>query len=181
VPPGVALVWLLVFAYARAGRAVEAGASVNGGGEGSSVRIVRWLLAPRRWALLRSFRLAPARRYGQVVLLRAPMFFVSLCLHYVAARAFGLEIPFAPLLAFLPVIFMLAALPISVAHLGTTQAAWLFFFGAYADPARLLGFSLAAHLTFVMVRALVGVVFLPRAYSILLPPADPRLPLPNPP
>jgi hypothetical protein len=112
-----------------------------------------------------------------VVLLRAPMFFVSLCLHYVAARAFGLEIPFAPLVAFLPVIFMVAALPITVAHLGTTQAAWIFFFGAYADAPRLLAFSLAAHLTFVVTRGLLGVLFLPRAYADLVQPvAIPRTP-----
>src|SRR6185369_12939567 len=40
--------------------------------------LVRWLLAPRAWSLLRTFRLATAPRYAQIVLLRAPMFFVSL-------------------------------------------------------------------------------------------------------
>ena len=44
-----------------------------------------------------------ASRYVQVVLLRAPMFFVSLCLHYYAAHAFGIHIPFAQMLTFLPV------------------------------------------------------------------------------
>ena len=53
-----------------------------------------------------------------------------LCLHYYAAHAFGIHIPFSQLLTFLPVIFMLAALPVTVAHLGTTQAAWIFFFSA---------------------------------------------------
>lgn len=156
VPPAVALVWLVVFVYTRAGRAGE--------------RPQRWYAAPRRWALLRTFRLAPARRYLQVILLRAPMFFVSLCLHYLAARAFGLEIPFWALLAFLPVIFMLAALPITVAHLGTTQVAWIFFFGSYAPEPRLLAFSLAAHLTFMVTRSLLGIVFLPVAYTDLVRP-----------
>jgi hypothetical protein len=155
VPPGVALFWLLVFLYSRV-----AGAPPP----------FEWLFAPREWALLRTFRLAPALRYGQVVLLRAPMFFVSLCLHVVAARAFGLEIPFAAMLAFLPVIFMVAALPITVARLGTTQAAWIFFFGPYADPPRLLAFSLAAHLTFVVTRSLIGIAFLPRAYAEIVQP-----------
>jgi len=110
-----------------------------------------------------------------VVLLRAPMFFVSLCLHYLAARAFGLEIPFWPMLAFLPVIFMLAALPITVAHLGTTQVAWIFFFGGYAAEPRLLAFSLAAHLTFVVTRSLLGLLFLPIAYTDLVRPRPGRL------
>jgi hypothetical protein len=152
VPAGVALLWLVVFLYARPGEVAPS---------------IRWLFAPRNWALMRTFRLAPARRYGQIVLLRAPMFFVSLCLHALAARAFGLQIPFGHLLAFLPVIFMVAALPITVARLGTTQAAWLFFFSPYADPPRLLAFSLAAHLTFVVTRSLIGLAFLPRAYTDL--------------
>jgi hypothetical protein len=149
VPPVVAAAWLLLVVYMRA----------PGGGA---------LLAPRRWSLFRSFRLAPARRYLQLVLVRSPMFFVSLCLHYLAAPAFGVSIPFGQMMIFLPVIFMLAALPISVAHLGTTQAAWLVFFGRYAPAPRLLAFSLAAHLAFVATRALVGLALLPWAYADLV-------------
>ena len=60
------------------------------------------------------------------------------------------------MLTFLPVIFMLAALPVTVAHLGTTQAAWIFFFSQYAPVPRLLAFSLAAHLVFSFTRAMLG-------------------------
>ena len=80
------------------------------------------------------------------------MFFVSLCLHFYAAHAFGIHIPFAQMLTFLPVIFMVAALPVTIAHLGTTQAAWIFFFSQYAPVPRLLAFSLAAHLVFAATR-----------------------------
>ncbi len=131
--------------------------------------VVRWLLAPRAWSISRTFRLATPARYAQIVLLRAPMFFVSLCLHYYAAHAFGIHIPFAQMLTFLPVIFMLAALPVTVAHLGTTQAAWIFFFSQYAPVPRLLAFSLAAHLVFAFTRAMLGVVWLPAAYIELQP------------
>ena len=129
---------------------------------------VRWLLAPRAWAIFRTFRLATPARYAHIVLLRAPMFFVSLCLHYYAAHAFGIRIPFIQMLTFLPVIFMLAALPVTVAHLGTTQAAWIFFFSQYAPVPRLLAFSLAAHLVFAATRALLGVLWLPWAYGDLI-------------
>jgi hypothetical protein len=131
--------------------------------------IVRWLLAPRDWSISRTFRLAAPARYAQIVLLRAPMFFVSLCLHYYAAQAFGIHIPFLQMLTFLPVIFMLAALPVTVAHLGTTQAAWIFFFSQYAAAPRLLAFSLAAHLVFSFTRAMLGVAWLPAAYFDLQP------------
>jgi len=129
--------------------------------------VVRWLLAPRAWSVARTFRLATARRYAEIVILRAPMFFVSLCLHYYAAHAFGIRIPFAQMLTFLPVIFMIAALPITVAHLGTTQAAWVFFFGQYATAPQLLAFSLAAHLVFTATRALAGAAWLPSAIADL--------------
>ena len=39
-------------------------------------------------------RLATAKRYAQIVLLRAPMFVVALIAHYHAAHAFGIHIPF---------------------------------------------------------------------------------------
>src|SRR6185295_15513175 len=122
---------------------------------------VRWLLAPRAWEIYRTFRLATPARYATIVLLRAPMFLVSLVVHYHAAHAFGIHGPFAALLTFLPVIFMLAALPITVAHLGTTQAAWIFFFSQFAPVPRLLAFSLAAHLVFSSTRAILGVLWLP--------------------
>jgi hypothetical protein len=144
--------------------------------------IVRWLLAPRDWSISRTFRLATPLRYAQIVLLRAPMFFASLCLHYYAARSFGIEIPFFRMLTFLPVIFMLAALPVTVAHLGTTQAAWIFFFSQYAAAPRLLAFSLAAHLVFSFTRALLGVAWLPAAYVELQPAKAPppiRIKLPT--
>jgi hypothetical protein len=152
---GVALFWIVFFAYTRL-RVTPAGA-------------LRWLFAPREWVVLRTFRRATAARYAQIVALRAPMFLVSLCAHYYGAHAFGIFIPFGQMLTFLPVIFMVAALPITVAHLGTTQAAWLLFFGAYAPAPKLLAFSLVAHLTFTVTRALLGLAWLPVVYRDLVP------------
>jgi len=154
VAAAVAAAWLMFFAYARLRIAPARG--------------VRWLFAPRDWQLLRTLRRATASQYVTIVALRAPMFLVSLAAHYYGARAFGIQIPFAQMLTFLPVIFMAAAIPVTVAHLGTTQAAWLYFFGAYASAPRLLAFSLAAHLTFTATRALLGLVWLPAAYGDLL-------------
>jgi hypothetical protein len=162
---GVAVLWLAFFAYTRM--------DVTPG------RLWRWLLAPRDWRILRTFRRAGLAAYARIVVLRAPMFVVSLVAHYYAAHAFGIRIPFGQLLTFLPVIFMVAALPVTVAHLGTTQAAWLFFFGQYASAPQLLAFSLVAHLTFTATRAIVGLVWLPVAFTDLVTMAQPaqhRLP-----
>jgi hypothetical protein len=146
----VAIFWVVFFLYTKL-HVTPSGA-------------LRWLFAPRDWSILRTFRMATLGRYAAIVIVRAPMFFVSLCLHYYAAHAFGIYIPFSQMLTFLPVIFMLAALPVTVAHLGTTQAAWIFFFHQYAAVPRLLAFSLAAHLVFASTRALLGVIWLPAAY-----------------
>jgi hypothetical protein len=159
VSASVAAFWILFFLYTKL--------------HVTPTWLVRRLLAPREWSIFRTFRLATATRYAQVVVLRAPMFVVALIAHYYAARAFGIEIPFGQMLAFLPVIFMLAALPVTVAHLGTTQAAWIFFFSQYAAAPRLLAFSLAAHLVFASTRALLGVLWLPAVYFDLVPAATP--------
>jgi hypothetical protein len=64
---------------------------------------------------------------------------------------------------FLPVIFLSAALPIGVAHLGAPQYFWLHFFGDQAPEASLLAFSLTVHVTFMVMNAALGLPFLPRA------------------
>jgi len=69
---------------------------------------------------------------------------------------------------------MIASLPVTIAHLGLTQAAWIHFVGAFAPPETLLAFSLAAHATFTVTRAMIGVAFTPRAYAELVRPSAMR-------
>jgi hypothetical protein len=170
LPPAVAVFWLLFLAYTRFN--VRPWGLVTAAWR--SRRSPHGTGGLREWPIFRTFRIAPLRRYVQMVLLRAPMFFASLCFHYFAAQAFGIEIPFLQMVAFLPVIFMIASLPVTVGHLGLTQAAWIHFFGAFAAPERLLAFSLAAHATFTVTRAMLGVAFTPKAYAELVGPAAAR-------
>jgi hypothetical protein len=165
VPPIAAGCWLIFFVYARAARAYS-----NPSGQAGSTTL-RVLTAPWRGPLMHSFRLAPLRRYVQIVLLKAPMFFVSLCLYYFAAPSFGFHLPFGYMLTFLPVVFMVATLPITVTRFGTVQAAWVLLFGSFAPAERILAFSLAADLTFAVTRAIVGTLLLPLAYRDLAGPA----------
>jgi len=96
LPPAVAVFWLLFFAFTPFNIrlweivAVARRRSLRPADAGTR----------RHWSILRTFRLAPLHRYVQMVLLRAPLFFASLCLHYFAAQAFGIHIPFAQMLAF---------------------------------------------------------------------------------
>jgi hypothetical protein len=170
LPPAVAMFWLVFLGYTRFDiRPWEfVTAARRSGRPPSRAGTIR------EWAIFRTFRIAPLRRYVQMVLLRTPMFFASLCFHYFAAQAFGIHIPFVQMVAFLPVIFMIASLPLTVAHLGLTQAAWIHFFSAYAAPETLLAFSLAAHATFTVTRAMLGVAFMPRAYGEIVRQASVR-------
>lgn len=127
---------------------------------------VRGRLGPK-WKLLRTFRLAPLYRYFQVLLLKAPLLLASVLVHRWAMTSFGIEIPLSKLLATLPIIFLVGALPVTVFHLGTTQAAWLYFHGDSTTAAALLAYSLAAHLTFMLGNAVLGLGFLPTAYHEL--------------
>ncbi len=164
---GLLAFWVVFLLYVRGGvapwRAVTARIAQRW-------PVLRGRLRVREWKLLRTFVSAPLGRWVQIILLRAPMFFASLVFHWLAVRTFGIEIPFLQMMAFLPVIFMLAALPVTVMHLGTTQAAWIFFFSDYAAPEQLLAYSLASHFTFMFARGALGLLFLPRAWRDLAGP-----------
>jgi hypothetical protein len=117
--------------------------------------------------LLSTFRRARLRHCAVVLSLKGAVFFLALLVHSQALVFFGIEIPLMRLVAFLPVVFLMGALPITVAHLGTSQAAWIFFFSDYAPAADLLAYSLVSHLTFMLANGTFGVLFLPKAYSDL--------------
>jgi hypothetical protein len=128
---------------------------------------LRGLSRLRRSAIFRTFRAARPAQLLAILALKAPAFVAGVFVHHTALGLFGIHIPILRLFAFLPIVFMVAALPITVAHLGTSQAAWIFFFADRAPEANLLAYSLASHLTFMLANGTLGLVFLPRAYSEL--------------
>jgi hypothetical protein len=117
--------------------------------------------------LLSTFQRSSLSRCGTLLSLKAAVFFLALLVHSQALEFFGIEIPLPRLLTFLPVVFLVAALPVTVAHLGTSQAAWIFFFSGYASEADLLAYSLVSHLTFMLANGTFGLFFLPKAYGDL--------------
>ena len=82
-------------------------------------------------------------------------------LNWAAVGFFGMDIPFFAMVANLPLIYLASAVPMTVAKLGTAQAAWVFLLGSYAPEANLLAYSLCAHLMFLVMNAFLGVCFLP--------------------
>ena len=149
-PVGAVLFWFIFLGYVHGGFTI----------------VGRWFKPPN-WRLLRTFRIAKPDQFVKVLLLKAPLLLIAVFAHKYAMQAFGFDIPFLRLLATLPIIFVVGALPINVARLGTTPLAWIFFHGDIVPAPQLLAYSLAAHLTFMVVNALLGVAFLPRAYREL--------------
>jgi len=114
-------------------------------------------------AIFRAFRLARPRHYLALLLYKTPNLLAAVTVHWLALPLFGMHVPFTTLLAFLPLVFFFAALPIAAAHLGPSQAAWWYFFQSYTPKENLVAYSLAAHLTFMVLNAGIGVLFLRRA------------------
>jgi hypothetical protein len=122
-----------------------------------------WVETSRLGAIAATFLKAGPLAYLSVLAIKAPTLLGSIVAHYFALHLYGIHIGMVELLLFLPLVFLAAALPIAVAHLGTSQAAWLLFFAGSATNARILAYSLAAHFTFMLCNGLLGLCFLPRA------------------
>jgi hypothetical protein len=128
-----------------------------------SSTIRAWLSHKGAGTISRTFVAARALDYAIVLAIKAPSFVLALLAQHFALALYGITIPFVKLVLFLPLVFLAAALPVAVAHLGTSQAAWLLFFGADAPAATILAYSLAAHFTFMLCNGLLGLLFLPHA------------------
>lgn len=98
--------------------------------------------------------------------------------HWLAMRLFGIHVPLSVALAQLPVVFLVAAIPISPSGLGTTQAAAITLFTSYASgateaarEASVLAYSLSFHFAGTAVVAGIGLVCL-RLIARDTPPAE---------
>jgi uncharacterized membrane protein YbhN (UPF0104 family) len=114
--------------------------------------------------------------------------------HYLAMRMFGVTPPFGKALALLPVVFIVAVLPISPSGLGTAQATAVALLAPFAhgdtvdaQRAAVLAYSLALQFLGLFLQAALGVGFLRRASRTgtvgkaanrddTSPPAPPPLP-----
>ena len=112
----------------------------------------------REREILHAFKRAAPWHYGAVVLLKAPNLIAAVAVYTVALRLFHVDVSFGQLLAFLPVIFLAAALPLPF-HAGA-YALWVVLFPDYPEVS---AFALVMHTFFVVFNAGIGLLFLPRA------------------
>ncbi|MFP6815317.1 MAG: hypothetical protein VB948_15735 [Pseudomonadales bacterium] len=109
-------------------------------------------------SIVHAFRQARPVHYLLIVLLKAPVLIGAIIVYTLALDLFNVDVSFNQMLAFLPVIFLAAALPLPF-HAGALLL-WTVLFPDYPEIG---AFSLVMHTFFVLFNALIGVVFLPKA------------------
>lgn len=120
-----------------------------------------WILRGSRLRerpILSAFRRARPRHYAMLIALKAPNLLLAIGVYWLALRLFHVDVPFGTLLAFLPVIFLAAALPLPF-HAGAL-ALWATLFPDYPEVS---AFAFVMHVGFVVLNASIGLIFLPRA------------------
>jgi hypothetical protein len=122
-----------------------------------------WQIAGKLWAPLQQ---AGLRGHLRALLVRLPHLAVLLLWNIVALRCFRIEVPVHIAMLYLPVVFAVAALPISVQGLGTAQVVARYYFSDFAagsggDEA-VLAWSLSMTAISTASNLIMGVLFLRR-------------------
>jgi hypothetical protein len=119
----------------------------------------RWLAARPMFEVLLN---AGVGGHLRALLVRLPHIAALLTLQIVLLWGFGVRVPLVDALAALPVVFLVAVLPISVQGLGTTQATMVYFFARWApgdhaaQQAAVLAASLVGQAIFLAIQAVLG-------------------------
>ena len=108
--------------------------------------------------LLYAFRQAEVKHYVMLLLLKAPNLIGAVFVYTIALSLFKVDVGFGQMLAFLPVIFLAAALPLPF-HAGALVL-WTVLFPDFPEVGV---FSLVMHTFFVLFNAVIGLLFLPKA------------------
>lgn len=122
-------------------------------------RIARWLLFRGPFLVFDRVRF---RHFAIASSIKLSAYIFDLLGAWLALKTFGVDVPLAHIITYLPLIYLIGAIPITVLHLGTTQAAWLFFFRDLVLPATLLAFSVLWSFVFIAAHMAVGFACLPR-------------------
>jgi hypothetical protein len=117
--------------------------------------------------IFRAFREARPIHYLLLLLFKAPNLLGAVMVYTFALQLFNVDVGFGQMLAFLPVIFLAAALPLPF-HAGALLL-WTVLFPEFPEVGV---FSLIMHTFFVLFNAAIGVVFLPKANAELFDQAN---------
>ncbi len=112
----------------------------------------------RMQPIFHTLRLARFRDYVLLLLCKAPNLLGAVVVYTLALELFKVDVSIGQTLAFLPVIFLAAALPLPF-HAGALLL-WTVLFPEFPEVG---AFSLVMHTFFVVFNAIIGVIFLPTA------------------
>jgi uncharacterized membrane protein YbhN (UPF0104 family) len=132
----------------------------------------RWLAGAR---ILETLRAARLRDVAEWTLWRALFYGSFVAFAAATLPAFGIHVPLPALLACVPVTLSLAALPITVSGLGSAQVAMLALYGAFADEASIVAYSLAHSVSLIALRLPIGLACWPALASAVAPASETQL------
>ena len=104
------------------------------------------------------FRQAELKHYVLLLLFKAPNMLGAMVVYTLALSLFKVDVEFGQIFAFLPVIFLAAALPLPF-HAGALVL-WTVLFPEFPEVGV---FALIMHTFFVSFNAVIGLIFLPKA------------------
>jgi hypothetical protein len=116
-------------------------------------------VALRERQIFHAFRSARPWQYLAILALRSPALLAAVFVYSRSAALFGVDIPLADMLGFLPVIFFGTFVPGPFRAAAVTM--WTVIFPEHV--AQMAVFGLVMHNFFVLFNAAIGAVFLPRA------------------
>jgi len=124
----------------------------------------RWLLWYRKISIHHAHRRVGMRDLLLILALKSVYHFIFVVVFFFGTQAFGIQLPFALVLASTPIIQAVGALPITPAGLGTQQAAMLYFFGERfgggGSEASIIAFGFSFPVALVLGRCLLGLFYL---------------------
>lgn len=85
---------------------------------------------------------------------------------WLAAHAFGVPLPWSELFARIPMLYAALAIP-SFGNFGTRELAWAALFDGHAPRDALIAYAFSMNAIFLLLNALIGVLFLGRALELL--------------
>jgi len=112
----------------------------------------------RSLSVFEALRTVPLERLAELLVLRAVFSICFIGISGVGFAAFDLHPPVSQLVVGMMIVAVVAALPIAVAGLGTSQAAMIYLFRDLGDDGAVLAMSLVLSAGMILMRALMGLV-----------------------
>jgi len=127
-----------------------------------------FILGPlRSRSIFYAFSQARLRHYLVMFGMRAMLAGTYFLLDWLTLLAFGINIPLIELLVYVPIQMLVAALPITIAGIGTVQVAQRVLYGRYAAQALIDAYAVSLVVAYLAPRVLIGVFYLRGASNAL--------------